>query len=288
MQRSLSVRLDEPPANIRDSPTEPIEDLCSVINADAATQSSMGSLGIMGRAKQYDLQLIGHDPDGHTESQIVTLSDLISIDSQGLTRRQRMQIAFQLCLSVLQLYRTPWVDDAWSWEESCALRLVEEQPANDSDDPDEEEKHEFPHLFITQKFYSNSQDSNCSKPCTSALSFVANDPILAKLGFALIVLAVNKTLADVRREKGFTDLNKYEHEDWNDYRTAKKLLGTSRIRDEAGVAYEDVVRACIEGQYVDVRDATTRRFRCGDAEGFYDDAEEAIMHPLFTYCQIFA
>lgn len=290
MQRSLSVRLDEPPASVRDSPTEPIEDLCSVINADTSLKSSMGSLGIMGRAKQYDLKLVGHKSDGGKDGHIVTLADLINIDTQGLTRRQRMQIAFQLCVSVLQLHRTHWVNDGWSWEDSCALRLVEEQLSADSDDPDEDDEQEFPHLFITQRFYSHGQvhEVRPSKPCTTPLGILTMDPVLAKLGFALIVLAVNKTLAEIRREKGFADFPMNTHEDLNDYLTAKKLLSTSRIRDEAGVAYEDVVRACIEGQYLDLDDATTRRFRNRDADDFYDDAEEAIMHPLFTYCQMFA
>lgn len=285
---SVSVSLDEPPMGFSDRPTEPINDLCSVINADAAMQSKTRSLGIMGRAKQYDLRLIGHDPDGSTDGHIVTLSDLIRIDNQGLTRRQRMQIAFQLCLSVLQLYTTPWVDEGWSWEESCALRLIEEQPGNDSDDPDEEEKREFPHLFIRQKFYSQGQVTPSPKEANSVFGIVVGDPVLAKLGFALIVLAVNKTLAEVRRERVFCDII-HDDADLMDLATAKKLLETSRIRNEAGVGYEDVVRACIEGQYVDLQDATTRRFRKKrDVEGFYDDAEEAIMNPLFTYCQIFA
>lgn len=249
-------------------------------------QGNMRSLGIMGRAKQYDLRLIGHDPDGSTDGHIVTLSDLIRIDNQGLTRRHRMQIAFQLCLSVLNLSKTPWVDDGWSWEESCALRMIEEQPANDSDDPDEEEKREFPHLFITQKFYSQSQATlSRKKVSNSAFRILAGDPVLARLGFALIVLAVNKTLAEVRQERGFPEIN-HGDTDFKDLLTAKKLLGTSRIRDEAGGAYEDVVRACIEGEFMDLEDAT-KKFRKSD-DGFYDDAEEAIMSPMFTYCQDFA
>ncbi|KAL2208529.1 hypothetical protein CC79DRAFT_577629 [Sarocladium strictum] len=291
MQRSLSVRLDEPAPSFRNNPTEHIDDLCSVINADATIQTVMGSLGIMGQAKQYDVQVIDHDPDGSADSRIMTLSDLIRVDRQGLTRRQRMQIAFQLCLSVLQLYRTHWIGDGWSWEESCALRLIEEQPSDDNADVDEYEKREFPHLFITQKFYSHNQqpESPTTKVSHTAspLSILANNPKLAKLGFALIVLAVNKTLAEIRQEKAFADVILHGHEDLDNFITARKLLKTSRIREEAGVAYEEVVKACIEGRYMNLQDAT-KEFGKTDVDEFYDDAEEAIMHPLFTYCQVFA
>lgn len=241
----------------------------------------------MGRAKQYDLRLIGHDTEGSADGHIVTLSDLIHIDNQSLTRRQRMQIAFQLCLSVLQLYQTPWVDDAWNWQESCSLRLIEEPRDNESDNGDEEEKREFPHIFITKKFYSQGQGAPPPAKKNTTLRILAGDPVLAKLGFALIVLAVNRTLAEVRRvDKGFGDINHGEAE-LDDLVTAKQLLKTGRIRDEAGRAYEQVVRACIEGQYVDFQDAT-KQFRKSDADNFFDDAEEAIMHPLFTCFQDFA
>ncbi|KAH8173480.1 hypothetical protein LIA77_07735 [Sarocladium implicatum] len=284
---SVSISLDEASSSLRDSPVEPIRNLCSVINEDAALDRSLRSLGVMGRAKQYDLRLIGHESEGSSDGHIVTLSDLIQIDNQNLTRRQRMQIAFQLCLSVLQLYTTPWVDEGWNWEESCALRLVEDAQDSDSDDVDEEEKRQFPHIFITQKFYSQAHRSQPPVRKNSTLRILAGDPVLAKLGFALIVLAENKTLAEVRKVyKKFGDIDHGEAE-LDDLVTAKQFLKSGRLRHEVGAAYEEVVRACIEGQYLDFQDAT-KHFRKRDADHFLDDAEEAIMHPLFSYCQAFA
>src|SRR6516162_9853495 len=110
-----------------------------------------------------------------------------------------MQIAFQLCLCVLQLCITPWIDESWTWEECCVLRMADERH-----DGEEDEQHEFPHLFVTQKFYSGQSSGpakNRKRYSDTPLSILAGDPILTKLGFALIVLAVGKTLQEIREEK---------------------------------------------------------------------------------------
>jgi hypothetical protein len=267
-----------------------IRDLCAAVeNADDAVQGNQNVLGVMGDAnKKYRLSIMRRNEAEAGNGDIVRLAELIHSGDPTFGTRQRMQIAFQLCLCVLQLCITPWIDESWTWEECYVLRMAEER----LDEEGNEEGNEFPRLFVTQKFYSGQATGPANdrkRHPDTPLSILAGDPILNKLGFALIVLAFGKTLQEIREERPSrlgTDLENISPVELLDLVTARKLLKSGRIRDEAGVEYANVVKACIERQYVDLQDAI-KNFRKSDDGSFFDCAEKAIMVPLYDHCKIF-
>lgn len=72
------------------------------------------------------------------------------------------------------------------------------------------------------------------------------EPELTRLGFALIELALGKRLAELRKEC----IDHVYDQDMLDLKTAKDMVDTGILVEEAGQCYNDVVKVCLEHQVI--------------------------------------
>ncbi len=133
------------------------------------------------------------------------------------------------------------------------------------------------HLFVTQKFYSASSSSVTRKLNSSTLLtgiwFGIGEPILTRLGYALIELALCKRLSDLRDKS----LGDNMDPDLADYFTAMNILKSGIIGHEEGKGYETVVRVCLEHQFIGRSGKKTLDSR---DPSFHKDVEECVIAPL--------
>lgn len=139
-------------------------------------------------------------------------------------------------------------------------------------------------LCITRRFYSKhalEQNSASSSPSKFWKIIRDKDPLLVRLGFALIELALGRRLADLAttgvevkepKEEWMSDL-----QDWN---TANDLVENNIIRDEVSHAYQSIVSACLEGKVMD--DTGMKPFKSGTTT-FENDVERFVVGPLRKY-----
>jgi hypothetical protein len=145
-----------------------------------------------------------------------------------------MDLALNLSLAILQLYTTPWIDMWWTWKDFCVLKGDKSQ------------------IFVTKKFYSvHNPLSIKARPnhsaSTSEFWDMYGEPVLTRLGFALVELAVGQRLSELRR-KDQLDGN---DEDMLDLMTAKRLVKEGKVFAEAGHRYNEAVNVCLTHQAFD-------------------------------------
>ena len=139
-------------------------------------------------------------------------------------------------------------------------------------------------LCITRRFYS--QDAQKQNPTSSSPSkfwriIRDKDPLLVRLGFALIELALGKRLADAAKTESDVEEPKEEWmRDLQDWNTANDLVENNVIRDEVSHAYQSIVAACLEGKIMD--DTGMKPLKSG-TETFEDDVEKIVVGPLRKY-----
>jgi hypothetical protein len=239
---------------------EPIQDLCDLLKRfDATNRVTSTRLGILQlKEKKYELQSPVYIQDMADSGNIVCLDHHLAGQCFMLSRKERMDLALRMSYAVLQFYSTPWIEASWTWRDFC----IDKQ--NDSQ------------LFVTGKFYSSRSRRStptCSK--SSMLSFLdlVEEPILIKLGFALIELAIGKRLADMRLENQPQSLDS----DMLDYSTAKGLVASGRIMREEGRGYEEVVKACLSHQF-----SCNSQLNSIDSSQptFHKAVEQSIIEPL--------
>ncbi len=190
-----------------------------------------------------------------------------------LSTRDRMELAFRLSFAILELCKTPWIDDSWAWNDVCVSQVDENEGLI-----------KFSIIFIPQEFYSvhhSPDDASTANDADPWWPMLAEQPVLTKLGFALIELALGQTLEDMKEDTrsylGMPD-GCIDGDSMNFF-TAKRLLKSGKIREEATRDYEDVVRACISYQYPD-KEGNNRSLLLKD-DSFSDNARDAILSPLF-------
>jgi len=293
----ISVLLDELHHHGQQSGGMVINDLCSALeNIEQDESVSNDCLGILGKSsKMYRLSL--DRCVGAKGVDVICLSDLMRPGSLGTPRfsmKARMLLAFRLSLMVLQLYMTPWIDESWNWQNFGILKDAElDEDAGDDVDGTTKLWNLLitRNLLISQKFYSDKVKSVAPGNFDSPWSIATREPILAKLGFALIELLFDKSLEKLRDEnphwrgKEITEDNTFD-KNFLDLWTARMLLETDRVGGEAGLGYENVVRACIDLQYRDGDGCGIRGIDSSD-KSFLDSAEEAILMPLHSKCREF-
>jgi hypothetical protein len=211
--------------------TRVIPDLCKFVkDLDDATASPSQNLclGVLGAKKKYTIQITSVDS-------VVCLDDyLVASQSWELSRRTRIDLALSLSLVILQFYSTPWLDTWWTWKDFCML------------------KNEKPQVFINRKFYSTQKSLNAlprqTSHSTSASMFwyIMGEPILTRLGFALVELALGKRLFELRSPNGAEIVD----EDMLDFQTAKNAVSSGLILGEAGQLYNDAVKACLDHRVI--------------------------------------
>jgi hypothetical protein len=143
-----------------------------------------------------------------------------------------MDLALSLSLAILQFYTTPWIDMWWTWKDFCVLKGDKSQ------------------IFVTKKFYSVHREQNINKThvnhseSTSTFWKLYGEPVLTRLGFALVELALGQRLSELRDKDQLSDGNK----DMVDLMTAQRLVEENKVFQEAGHCYNEAVKACLTHQ----------------------------------------
>ena len=258
--RARRISISERNGHSRGEEHEPIRDLCGLLKTlDGTKHVADTRLGILQlREKQYELQSPVYLHDLANSRNIVCLDHYLAGQRFGLSRKERMDLALRMSYAILQFYASPWIEASWTWRDFC----IDKQ--NDSQ------------LFVTRKFYScRSRDSTPTSEKPSALKFsdIVEEPILTKLGLALIELAIGKRLAELRVEDQPPSLDS----DLLDFSTAKKLIISGQILREEGRGYEEVVKACLFHQF-----SCDSQFNCIDSNQptFQNAVERSIIEPL--------
>ena len=274
--RSISVSLQFPP-----TPKDGIaliENLCSVIeNAPDKAPDSQKVLGIIGRNKKTYSMCI-NEKSAISSRDLVSLEELLSAHSERrLLRRERMVLALRLSAIVLQFYRTPWIDNEWSWKNFAVPSI------------DEDDDSLISHLLVQSMFYSAAGTSPVLQQTQASGGLLCHqEPILTRLGFALTELAMDCTLEEMRKRElkqkqaTITDQSGID-EDALKLLTCFRLLDSGMIARAESYGYEAVVSACLKHQYRDQYKAGVKGLDSGD-QSFFDNVEEAIITPLYKAC----
>ena len=249
--------------------SDEIADICTTVRALAQVPEppvKRQTLGILrGDTVNYELQSPRSIGDGDSKA-IFSLDDLFAGDQKRLARRYRISLALRLAWGITQLHQTPWIKPSWTWSDFSAI-------TNQRGQFDEG-------LFITRYFSSmhnvDTLKATDAENAPSFLSIAIGEPVIARLGYALIELASGKRLASLQDSNGPTSKDK----DLQDLLTARHLLDTNYIRDEECQAYSDVVHACLYQQVQRDGGLGLRKLRSQDAL-FESDLTQAIVQPLY-------
>jgi hypothetical protein len=216
-----------------------IDDICNFIrklgeqNTIPAPASCLGVLGV--KEKKYTVQVTSLDGFTSDPPSLLSLDDYLSPPHKAeVTRKKRMDLALSLSLAILQFYETPWIDMWWTWKDFCVLKGDKSQ------------------IFVTKRFYSSHSPLNVKMKTqshslsTSAFWECFGEPVLTRLGFALVELALGRRLSELRQEEH----PQSEDEDMSDLMTAKQLVNEGIVLQEAGQCYHDAVQACLTHQVI--------------------------------------
>lgn len=244
-----------------------IDDLCQFIRRlgdstpAAAPASCLGVLGV--KKKKYKVKVTSLDGES-AEPDLVCLDDYLSPMHKGeVTRKKRMDLALGLSLAILQFYATPWIDMWWTWKDFCVLKGDKSQ------------------IYVTKRFYSNHNPiltqgpGNTTTHSLSASAFwdLIGEPVLTRLGFALVELALGRRLSELRNG-GHSAI---EEEDMLDLMLARELVESGRVRDESSQCYNDAVKACLMHQVMMETGVKALTSKHGD---FQLDVERYVVAPI--------
>ena len=259
-----------------------IQDLCSLVQK-AATGSELHQVLVhrANHSRMYRMRRKKIDSGDSKPPRIKYLSDLRQAGN-GLSTKDRLELALRLSLAIVQLCKTPWVSETWTWNDVCVSQATAE---DDEHHETNFKRSKFPVMFILREMYSATDDGDGDSVRTAVevpgLSpFLDRDkePVLTKLGIALIELACARSIQEMRRDYGMDTVGG-DSDDAANILTAKWLLRDRRIRNEATVAYEGVVSACMDSQFIG-SDGSVRRLSL-EHESFLSSSMSAILMPLF-------
>ncbi|MCJ1266835.1 hypothetical protein MMC22_006720 [Lobaria immixta] len=240
---------------------KPIQELCNLLKTiDPDKEDAITRLGILKlREKQYELQTPICTQGIASCQDMVCLEHHLAGPRSTLSRKERIDLALRLSYAILQFYSTPWIEACWTWGDFC----IDKQ--NDSQ------------LFVTRKFYSRSREptTETGNSPTSEVLAIFGEPILIKLGFALIELAIGKRLVELRPDNQTKNMDP----EMLDFVTAKELVASGHIMREEGRAYQGVVNACLFHQFI----CRSQLERIDSSRPtFQEDVEQCIIEPLHT------
>jgi hypothetical protein len=229
-----------------------------------ASRSENPCLGVLGaNEKKYTVKTTSVDGDPSTHHSVICLGDcLVPTENWQLSRRNRMDIALSLSLAILQFYSTSWIDGWWTWKDFCMLKDEKSQ------------------VFISRKFYSVQSPhmplQTSHSASTSAFWNMYGEPVLTRLGFALVELALGKRLSQLREPNEDQNMD----EDMLDLSTAKNVVKRGLVLDEAGQVYNDAVQACLEHQVIMPTKVMGLK---SEHKNFQQDLEEFVVGPLRNF-----
>jgi hypothetical protein len=185
------------------------------------------------KQKKYTVKVTSLDGESTDLPSLVSLDEyLFPSYKSEVTRKKRLDLALSLSLAILQFYNTPWIDMWWTWKDFCVLKGDKSQ------------------IFVTKKFYSIHRELNGNKTgtnhsaSTSTFWDLIGEPVLTRLGLALVELALEQRLSELRRKDQLDGTD----EDMVDLWTAKQLVKEGRVYQSAGYCYNEAVKACLEHQ----------------------------------------
>jgi hypothetical protein len=245
-----------------------IKDLCRSIQD--LEQDSQGlvkgeGLGVLrGRTGTlYALQDV-RAMGGSDSSSLVSLDEFFTGESCRV-RRHRMSLALQLSWAVIQLHQTPWIPLCWSWSDFSTINLGKDQCSTP--------------IFVTREFFSSQVQQHSTRiaerlPSTAAKVALGN-PILARLGYALIELAFGRRLSSLEGVDGPSCGDRDLQELW----TARHLLEDGQVRNEEGAVYHSVVEACLLQRISRSDGAGIKKLNAREAS-FEQEVMQAVVSPL--------
>jgi hypothetical protein len=254
-----------------------IYNLCSLIEeVQGASQTPRKLMDIVGNNRTYQLRV--KKLDDTEQGNLRYFADFMQPGNR-LSTKDRMELAFRLSFAILQLCKTPWIDDSWAWNDVCVSQAEENGGII-----------KFSIIFIPQEFYSvhhPADNVSTVNSINTVFSIIQDQLFLTKLGFALIELALGQTLEEMKGEtKRYWKLDDTPYDDnIINLLTARRLLETGKIRQEAMRDYENAVRACITHRYPSREGINKALLRTDPL--FLHDVEEAIISPLFHVWKLF-
>ncbi|KAL8655055.1 MAG: hypothetical protein Q9226_003196 [Calogaya cf. arnoldii] len=152
---------------------------------------------------------------------------------ESLSRKDRLEIAVTLASSVLQLDGTSWLKSRWS-SNDIYFHYKGGQMSH------------YSQPYLSWQRCCNIDASCLMKSLSVTSNHMIRNEVLLALGLTLVELCFGRALTDLRRP-----------EDMNGDETATRLATAtrlhSRVYDEMGIPYGDVVRRCLF-QLFDVRE----------------------------------
>lgn len=213
---------------------EQIKDLCKVIGLSDSPQQKL----CMGYLKDSLNQKHGIFPLEPSTCQHFTVYSLRQIltkranINKRLTQHDKLRVAVHLASSVLQLYKTPWLDEKWSDNDVYFIHRPDLAITGKLGT-----QGVFAHPFVYRTFSSTTIPSaNTPQPPNR----VIRNPSLFTLGILLIELLYGKPIEDLQTAQ---DAN-CEGTPGVAWCTAERLI-EEEIEFEAGPRYLEAVRRCI-------------------------------------------
>ncbi|ETI22748.1 hypothetical protein G647_06824 [Cladophialophora carrionii CBS 160.54] len=248
-----------------------IRDICASIRALGQVSdppSKQQTLGVL-QTDSVNYELKSPRPIGDGDARaVLSLDDLFTGDRSKLARRHRISLALSLAWGVTTLHQTPWIGPSWTWSDFSAIMDRQRGQFDEG-------------LFITKYFPSqqnlNIPETPCAEAPPSLLKIALGEPVVARLGYALIELAKGERFASLHEPSASTSTDK----DLQDLLTARHLLETGVVRDEECEAYSAVVQVCLYQQIQREEGLGMKTLRSQDA-WFERDLTRAIVQPLYN------
>jgi hypothetical protein len=210
---------------------QPIKDLCSAMHTLQKPQRDVCLILLENEiAKQkYRLKIFPTKtlPQNTNHWSVSTLRSALQ-RGRRFSKRDRVRLAVILASSVLQLHKTPWLDDDWDIDN---IYFVERPGIVSYDQP-----------FVSPGLHTSVTTSADTLPQRHA-RMIRNKPLFA-LGVALIELWYGESLSDLHEvDDGPQHPIELQSRLLTRFNTADRLA--DELADDAGTRYSDAVRRCI-------------------------------------------
>ncbi|KAL8665548.1 MAG: hypothetical protein Q9168_007679 [Polycauliona sp. 1 TL-2023] len=216
-----------------------IEDFCSALCAPDRQEREIGLLIDEVNERQEHKILRANTIRGLPTSSR-SLEDLLQttkhMGADSLSRKDRLRIAVILASSVLQLDGTSWLKSGWSSNDI----YFHYKDGHISQQPQ-------PQPYLSWQRCCNTDVSCSMETLRVASNHMIRNEVLLALGLTLVELCFGRTLTDMRKPEDIATSDEVAT------RVATATRLHSRVYDEMGGPYGDVVRRCLF-QLFDVRE----------------------------------
>ncbi|KAF2122662.1 hypothetical protein BDV96DRAFT_639235 [Lophiotrema nucula] len=252
------------------SPTpSQIRDLCKAIARLQQPQRDL-CIGYLldGLQRKHGIYLLDSPLSHQHQWSVYSLKDVLSKSpkvNKRLTQYDKLRVAIDLASSVLQLYKTPWLDKEWTKDDVFFIHRPGAPPTSI-----------YEHPFVCQKFKSSAVDDSNQNLSAQRQSFrVIRNQTLYTLGTMLIELWYGRSIEELQ-EPSDLDCQGTPGVAWC---TAERLV-EHELEFEAGTRYSDAVRRCIRCDF-DRKDLSL------DNESFQHAVYDGVVAPLEKTLQQF-